>query len=118
MNKEFKLPINKDKRYIFLIKFLATFVEEYGTLSEREIDVLAELYKLNDKYKAVPEEDKGKLIFHADNKRAIANKLEITMFNIGNILSSLTKKGFRDELGLPKVIPMMDSITIKFIDND
>ena len=118
MNKEFKIPVNKEDRYIFLIKVLGLFVEEYTALSKREIDVLAELYKLNHKYSSTPEEDRGKLIFHADNKVIIANKLNITTFNLHNIISSLTKKGFKDELGLPKVIPMMESITLKFIDND
>ena len=118
MNKEFKLPIPKDERYIFLIKLLGTFIDEYKVLSDREIEVLAELYKLHDKYINVPEEDKGKLIFHADNKKDIAEKVGITLFNLHNVIGSLTKKGFRDELGLPKVIPMMDSVTIKFTDNE
>lgn len=115
MDKVFKLPISSDdEKYKFLIKFLGLFVDEYKDLSRREIEVLAELYILHNKYINVPEEDKGKLIFHVDNKKLIAEKLGITLFNFHNIVGSLTEKGFRDESGLPRVIPMMDKVTFIF----
>ncbi|MCZ2222661.1 MAG: hypothetical protein LC122_03420 [Chitinophagales bacterium] len=46
------------EKYKFLIKFLGLLVDEYKDLSRREIEVLAGLYILHNKYINVSEEDK------------------------------------------------------------
>jgi hypothetical protein len=112
---DIKLPIPEEDRYKFILEVLSVFVSEFKQLRDREIELLAEFYKLNEKFKAVPLEDRYKLIFHSDNKKDIAEKMQVSMLNLNNLMKDLKKKGLLDELGIVKEIPLTNKINLEMV---
>lgn len=110
-----KLPVEEEKKYVALLEILGSCVSPFNKIRPKEREVLAELYRINDKISNMPEEDKYKVLFHSDSKREIAEILNISIFNLGNIIGDLKKKGLVDDYGLTKKLPFTDKVTFNFI---
>lgn len=110
-----KLPIEEDKKYVALLEILGSCVSPFNKIRPKEREVLAELYRIAEKIKDVPEEEKYKILFHSDSKKEVANILDISIFNLGNIIGELKKKGLVDDFGLTKKLPFTDKVTFNFI---
>lgn len=91
VEKKAKFNTTKDKffnQYLNLIKVFPPL----NSLREKEIKVLAELLRLNDKYSGLAADLRWKIIFEYSTKVDIKDKLKLSDANFNNILSSLRKK--------------------------
>jgi|JI10StandDraft_1071094.scaffolds.fasta_scaffold141043_6 hypothetical protein len=61
-------------------------------LTPRELDVLAEIMKLNEKYSSVELAYRAKLIHSSDSKKTIRETLELDYANFNNVLTRVAQK--------------------------
>ena len=93
------IPVIKEKRFEWIINVLSC-LEPFKSLRPKEREVVARILKLSDELKSIPKEQRGLLIFHQDNKKRIAEEMEMTIDNYYNLILSLRKKGIVDEYGI------------------
>ena len=92
MELKLPIPVTKEGKFLVILQLLSA-IPPFSKLRPRELEVFAELLKINEKYKDLPEKERNKLIFDYDTKQEIADKCNIRMNNIYNILQGLKKKG-------------------------
>ena len=85
------LPLKTSEKVFFrqYVQILNPLIK----LRDKELDVLAELLYHNNKLKSIDIKNRWKLILDYDNKKDIANDLDMSVASLGNNLSSLRKKG-------------------------
>jgi len=114
------INIPTDKRKFFrqsleVIKALPPL----NTLRDRELDVLAEFLYFNDKYSAIEEDLRGRLIFDYETKIAMREYLDdMSEAGFNNYLTMLRKKGILGKRGIVNtygISTKTPSITFKFI---
>jgi DNA-binding MarR family transcriptional regulator len=85
------LPLHTNKKVFFrqYVELLNPVVK----LRPKELDVLAELLYHNAERENINEKDRWKLVFDYDNKKEMADALNISVASLGNNLSYLRKRG-------------------------
>jgi hypothetical protein len=113
------IPVSRSTKFNWIVDIMAVLTP-FSELRPKEREVLAELYKLNDELKDIPEHQRALLLFHADNKKIMAENIGISVDGFYNIVMSLRKKGIITSEGIEKkyLLPNTDSITFKFVDTD
>lgn len=88
------IPIKTDidKFFIRYLHIVRPLLKPH--LSNGELRVFAELLRINNEYKNIKPELRGKLLFDYDNKIIIMDNLGISYNTLGNIFMSLRKKGY------------------------
>ena len=112
------VPVPTTKRLYFRQALeLLKPIPPLNTLTNRELDVLAEFLYYNDKYKDIETSLRAKIIFDYETKLAMREYLDIGEAPFNNILTSarkkniLTKRGIVNDYGLN---PDKPDITFKF----
>lgn len=88
--KIFKKTINKEDFYPVYLKTLNGQL----ALTNRELEVLVELCKLQAQYmnKEYSDEQLSKLVFSSSNRKSISTQLSISPYNFNNIIKTLKAK--------------------------
>jgi len=92
VDKNIVLNTIKGKFYRQYLEIIRVF-PPYNKLRDKEIDILAEFFRLNNEYSHLDESIKWKIIFEYSTKIQIKDKLNISDANFNNILTSLRSKG-------------------------
>ncbi|MBD3256569.1 MAG: hypothetical protein GF383_15850 [Candidatus Lokiarchaeota archaeon] len=80
-------------KFFFMLNLFGS-LKPYNTLNNREKQVFAELMYYNEQLKDLDERKRNVLIFDYDTRQEIANKYDLSIASVYNIMSSLKKKGF------------------------
>lgn len=103
-------------KYIWVIKVMAlTKNSPFAQLRQREIEVLAYLYMLYNRYQTLSEVDRLRLTFSKEAKKEIGTTLGITTDNLYNILVNLRKLEILEGETIKIRIPNVNSVRIEFI---
>jgi hypothetical protein len=94
--KIISIPTNNDLIYRQILASLNFLLD----LTHQERDVLAEIIKLNNKYKSLPIEDRVKFIFCTEMRNQTCNLLSFKKTQLANITTRLRKKSL---LGQPLI---------------
>lgn len=88
--KIFKKTINKEDFYPVYLRTLNGQL----ALTNRELEVLVELCKLQAQYmnKEYSDEQLSKLVFSSSNRKSISTQLSISPYNFNNIIKTLKAK--------------------------
>lgn len=86
--KVISLPTNGEKIY----KQILTFMNFALDLTKQEIDLVAEVVKLNNEYQALPENKRFKFIFSTEMRKESCNKIGLTDKQFNTVLSKVKKK--------------------------
>lgn len=92
MEKLIPIKTDIDKFFIRYLHIVRPLLKPH--LSNGELNVFAELLRINNEYKAIKPELRGKLLFDYDNKIIIMDRLGISYNTLGNIFMALRKKGY------------------------
>lgn len=113
------IPVTRSTKFNWIVDTLSV-MSPFSELRPKEREVLAELLKLNNELKNIPDNQRNLLLFHADNKKIMAENIGISVDGFYNIIMSLKKKGIITTEGIDKkyLIPNIESITFKFILTD
>ncbi len=103
-------------KYIWTIKVLSLLGKPFSELRPREVEVLAYLYMVYNRYAKLGKKEANTLTFDKGIKKEISEKLNITLENLYNILSNLRRNGIIDDNGIIKVVSPVSNITIEFVD--
>lgn len=110
------LSINTESRVFFrqYLTVLKPVLKPH--LTNGELSVLGELLYFNDKYKDIPVNLRGKIIFDHDTKINIINRLNISQNTFANILTSLRKKNYINDRKFTKGLDIHpdSSFSIKY----
>ena len=109
------IPITGSDRFLLMLTLFAPF-KPYSTLSNRERQILSEMYYLDYELRKLDEKKRDRLIFDYDTRREIGHKLGISTNSVYNIMSSLKKKGFIGKGTFKRNLKYADEIKIKFSD--
>ena len=118
MKLELPVPIAKDNLFEGYLKTLSC-IPPFNKLRPREIQVLAELYRINFDNIAIPEPSRSRIVFHKDTRKSIGEKLGISTQDVYNLTCSLRQKGlleddkFNDKYAKPFLEPI-EEIVFKF----
>lgn len=112
-----KIQVNEDNHFRKLLTVLKG-ISPFDILSDTELDFYSEVLQLNYQHRKIPFTDRNLLIFSSVNKVYIANKLDIPLSRVYNIISRLRSIGILSKEGLvPKyTLPKSHEIIIQFID--
>lgn len=122
MDAVFKIPTTEETLHYAYLLSLNSYIglldekNKYKSnhLTPRELDVLAEIMKLNEKYESVEPIFRAKLIHSSDSKKAIRDLLELDYANFNNVLSRISQKVLwfnRDPLYNNGILnPLLDKI--------
>jgi len=95
------IPIPSDDNKIYRqILGVLNFITR---LTDQEIDVLAEIIKLNHEYSALPEDKRARFILSTDMRKDMRNVLDIEEKQFNSLISRLKKKSFMGGMVLNKV---------------
>lgn len=108
------IPVTEDNKYYSILRILK-FIKPFSELRNRELQVFAELLTVYNKYRNLPESDRNKLTFDYDVRVAIADKYDISIDGVYNIMMSLRKKGLIESKSIkaPYNIGDINEITFK-----
>lgn len=82
------------RQYLEVIKMISPI----NQLTNREIDVLSELLKMNNKLKGISDKNKTKIIFDYDSKMEMMSNLkDMSYYSFNNALTKLRKLGIIDK---------------------
>jgi hypothetical protein len=86
----------------------------------KELELYSHLLSLNYKYRNIPFKERNKLIFTYDVKRTIADKMDVKVTGIYNLISSLRNlKIIDDESLIPKyTLGKTDKLIFLFEEDD
>ena len=117
---ELPIRINKDSKFKWIVEIMSC-MQPFKSLRPRERELIAKILKLSYDIKDVPKEQRKLLIFHQDNKKKMAEEMNMTMENFYNLILSLRKKGILDDYGVidKYCTPFMQdlkNINFKFIE--
>lgn len=99
--KEIKIPSNKEKVFFQYISFINPMI---GNLPKKELEVLAVILKYNNKYKHIPEVDRGLILFSSKIKSEMIDEIGCTANTFNIYFSKLNKKKLIvDEQVNPKI---------------
>jgi hypothetical protein len=97
------IPIPTDKRKYFRQALeLIKPIPPINTLTNRELDVLAEFLYYNYKYRDIKEDLRAKIIFDYETKLAMREYLKMEEASFNNILTSARKKNILTKRGIVK----------------
>lgn len=90
-----ELQVTIDEKYLIILKTLGA-IKPYSLLrnSDKERDVLVELFKIYNKHLALDENERNRLVFDYYATQAIAEKLNVSKNRLSIIVTSLMEKGF------------------------
>jgi len=121
--KHINIPIktNDINKYHLIINLLKP-IPPFNRLRQRELEVLAELFRIYEKYKNIPEKSRDLLIFSEDSKHEICSRLKIKITNYYNIVGPLKEEniilGEKKKLSLNKkyttLVDDLETLTFKF----
>lgn len=92
MEKKVPIKTDIDKFFIRYLHIVRPLLKPH--LSNGELRVFSELLRINNEYKSIKPELRGKLLFDYDNKIIIMDRLGISYNTLGNIFMALRKKGY------------------------
>ena len=87
--KIIKIPTSKEK---YFLQYLALLYPIHK-LRDKEMEVLSQLMLYNDKYKNLDDDVRNKILFNADTKMRIRQKLKMSDGSFNNNMVALSKKG-------------------------
>jgi hypothetical protein len=92
------IPIPSDDNKIYRqILGVLNFITR---LTDQEIDVLAEIIKLNHEYAALPEDKRARFILSTDMRKEMRNLLSIEEKQFNSLIARLKKKPFMNKMVL------------------
>lgn len=111
-----KIPIKDNNPFLITLKSIS-FIPPYSKLSNRELEILAELFYINKTLEYIPQEKRMKLIFEADTRNQLIEQFGISPDNLYNIMASLRRKGLvdKDDFNWKYVITDAEGVTLKYI---
>jgi hypothetical protein len=117
---EIPVVIPKEERFIKIIELMSCG-EPFKSLRPKEKEAIGRLLYLTYTLKDIPKEQRRLLIFHQDNKKKLAEDMDMTIDNYYNLILSLRKKGLVDNDGIVekysnKLLTITDTLTFKFIE--
>jgi len=112
MEKNVTIPTDESKFYRQYLEILNPIINLRG----KELDVLAELLFHNNRLKDIPEDLRWKLIFEADTKTSIRDKLNLSEASLNNNLTGLRKKRIIVERKVIKnfLVRLDENFSLKF----
>ena len=90
VNRLIPIPSDDNKIYRQILGVLNFILN----LTPQEIDVLAEIIKLNHEYSALPEDKRAKFILSTDMRKEIRTSLDIEEKQFNSLIARLKKKKF------------------------
>ncbi len=93
------IPTNEDNVFYVYLTFLNPMIGALGDngfnpnpLTPKEMDVISEIMKINDKFKSVDKEFRARYIHSSDTRKSIRETLEIDTANFNNLLHRINQK--------------------------